>query len=741
MFTCSICDETFVGVDQDSIYTTRCGHVFHHRCLTEWLDRAHTCPHCRSAVTKNNLLKLFLQVDPNARVIWNRKTEEELNSLNEQLKTLGGREKYFVSTITSLETQLENVQAVNRTYNQSVQIAKLECELLKSKLRVLTNQLATININYKLLDDIKKNIETQFSLEKVKNKSLEKSLYELQCVNSVIIDKLKFEIADLKTEKAYFQSKCHNLENGNNCAVPSTSKEIIKKEPIPSHEIQIKNESFYGHDPQLNLSSKKFLLGCVFLIVEDFNQCEDICNDTSMSKLNIIEHGGSVEQVYSSRITHIVCGTQKNFNVEQGVQDGKRCITDFWLTDIISQKKMLPPWLAHHFPTPYSEEDLPCRQYQIVIANFDSNEYHKVKLIVELTGANVVNEVTSSVDIVVTLKFEGTLVETALALNVPVVNVQWLNDILCGAQIGLKNPKNNKYQHFDLFDPFAVNYDMVSHLMEAWKTPVIFLKNEEVYDLTKSPTNCKRKKTNDYPEVINLDDEDDNDDEAIIITYFKNKDQPKNPCVIFCGFTMTEQEELKLIVLQLGGKMATQYNDGTHLVMKEPLKTIPFLCCLSTINQIVNAQWLRDSQLISEFKDEVDYCFQEIFDGNTMVCNVPNVLANSRRSQLFKNLTFFVTPGIQSPPSTYIKEIIISAGGTIETILRSENAINSLPPNHYFIISCLEDACSIPDILEINHVIYSSDFVTNSVMKQSIDFKDNYLSISSNCNIMPILNI
>lgn len=51
--------------------------------------------------------------------------------------------------------------------------------------------------------------------------------------------------------------------------------------------------------------------------MEDLNQYEDICNDTSMSKLNIIEHGGSVEEIYSSRVTHIICATQKNFNVEQ----------------------------------------------------------------------------------------------------------------------------------------------------------------------------------------------------------------------------------------------------------------------------------------------------------------------------------------------------------------------------------------------------------------------------------------
>jgi len=46
-----------------------------------------------------------------------------------------------------------------------------------------------------------------------------------------------------------------------------------------------------------------------------------------------------------------------------------------------------------------------------------------------------------------------------------VVNVQWLNDILFGARLGIKEPGNLKYQQFDLCNPFLVNYDMVSHLM------------------------------------------------------------------------------------------------------------------------------------------------------------------------------------------------------------------------------------------------------------------------------------
>lgn len=59
----------------------------------------------------------------------------------------------------------------------------------------------------------------------------------------------------------------------------------------------------------------------------------------------------------------------------------------------------------------------------------------------------------------------GDIIDTAFALKRPIVNVQWLNDILFGAINGVKNPKNIKYQQFSLSNPFVVNYDMVSHLM------------------------------------------------------------------------------------------------------------------------------------------------------------------------------------------------------------------------------------------------------------------------------------
>jgi len=37
----------------------------------------------------------------------------------------------------------------------------------------------------------------------------------------------------------------------------------------------------------------------------------------------------------------------------QGLKDGKKCVTEFWLSDVIGEQKIKKPWLPHHFPIPY----------------------------------------------------------------------------------------------------------------------------------------------------------------------------------------------------------------------------------------------------------------------------------------------------------------------------------------------------------------------------------------------------
>jgi len=57
------------------------------------------------------------------------------------------------------------------------------------------------------------------------------------------------------------------------------------------------------------------------------------------------------------------------------------------------------------------------------------------------------------------------MIKKALALKLPVVNAQWINDILLNKKIGLQDFKRKKYQQFDLRNLYLMNYNMVSHIM------------------------------------------------------------------------------------------------------------------------------------------------------------------------------------------------------------------------------------------------------------------------------------
>jgi len=52
---CTICTERFDGAQDVS--AVKCGHLFHDDCLTAWLIKSQTCPHCRHVVAKDSVIK------------------------------------------------------------------------------------------------------------------------------------------------------------------------------------------------------------------------------------------------------------------------------------------------------------------------------------------------------------------------------------------------------------------------------------------------------------------------------------------------------------------------------------------------------------------------------------------------------------------------------------------------------------------------------------------------------------
>ena len=60
---CSCCLETFPA--SGDISTTPCGHVFHTKCITKWLENKQNCAQCQNSCNPNQIIKLyFSEADP-----------------------------------------------------------------------------------------------------------------------------------------------------------------------------------------------------------------------------------------------------------------------------------------------------------------------------------------------------------------------------------------------------------------------------------------------------------------------------------------------------------------------------------------------------------------------------------------------------------------------------------------------------------------------------------------------------
>ena len=93
------------------------------------------------------------------------------------------------------------------------------------------------------------------------------------------------------------------------------------------------------------------LLGCIFVMVE-YQDDPEYSENVNDWRKTIRIYGGELEEAYSPRLTHVLCRTQDSQVAQQGLREGKRLVTAYWLNDIILRKRVLPPWKAVHFPLP-----------------------------------------------------------------------------------------------------------------------------------------------------------------------------------------------------------------------------------------------------------------------------------------------------------------------------------------------------------------------------------------------------
>lgn len=123
---------------------------------------------------------------------------------------------------------------------------------------------------------------------------------------------------------------------------------------------------FFGHDSRGQIPSDQCFIGCVFFIGPSYTENASISHLIPGWKKKIEKFGGRVVDQYISspnnEITHVVTEHMQCPLPKQALQDNIRCVTIYWLDDVLSNQRLLPPWRFYHLPVAYNF-NRPCRNH------------------------------------------------------------------------------------------------------------------------------------------------------------------------------------------------------------------------------------------------------------------------------------------------------------------------------------------------------------------------------------------
>ncbi|CAH2052400.1 unnamed protein product, partial [Iphiclides podalirius] len=505
---------------------------------------------------------------------------------------------------------------------------------------------------------------------------------------------------------------------------------------------------FYGHNPNLKLPPDLFLLGCVFHIVE-YQQsfgAERVAKWTEA----IQRRGGEVEPSYCARVTHVLCETQRHGVVMQALRDAKRCVTAYWLSDAMERRGVAPPWQALHLPAMHAPRDRPARHHRAALSGWRRDERRRLACCLDLVGAKLTPYMSRDNTVLVCKRAEGAKYRRARDWGVPVVSAAWVTDLLLGNMSALsqvprpayllmpgphiqRTPiENAKYQQFNLASPFRIDYNLVSHLMNAWKMPINI--TQESHERAKRGAaaagggrRAKRPRL-EAPEGAGAGQGAGAGAPGV------PPPQPPPlhlaPRVLFSAVPPQDQPRLAAVVRQLGGLVVTSAAEATHLIMEKLVRTCKLVSCLITVKHLLSPEWVLESQRLNKFADEAKFGLRDETFNGTFKCDVSEVLlCGEQRKKLFEGVTFFLTPCVK-PGRAALTEMIELCGGKVEKNRRSYVSIQEMHaqrPYSYLVLTVPNDLHLVYYLLQSEktlNVVCSTEVVLSAIMRQKLEIEE-----------------
>lgn len=211
---CSICQEVFNA--STVCVVTKCGHVFHKACVTQWMANSRTCPSCRAACPPSALIRVYFTTaltDPSMRDLESvtgklqaaQETATKLTAENESLKhevvKVSDKQKNLkklVSTLDEMNKRKDHVLKYQKTQLLDYAAQKAKADALSRSVKELTSKTEQMS-----------RIETMMASSA---SDVEAMLAQSPCPKT-----LAFLVVNLKRELATAEAKKSEMFSSNCC--------------------------------------------------------------------------------------------------------------------------------------------------------------------------------------------------------------------------------------------------------------------------------------------------------------------------------------------------------------------------------------------------------------------------------------------------------------------------------------------------------------------------------------------
>nr|XP_021187288.2 E3 ubiquitin-protein ligase TRAIP [Helicoverpa armigera] len=243
---CTICSDL---VNQaESIYVTKCGHVFHHHCLSQWIERSKTCPQCRNKVTDKCMFRLYPTVSnennsENAATLQSRLDDAELQLRQQRVKYKEKEDKLVIAN-----ADLKRQDDLLKSYEKRL-------VSFDSKVLALREQLEFSNIQNKEMqrvkeenESLKKNMQTLNGLQKVLNATsddVEQMLHSYSDARTIatFATALKRALCESEAKKNETRDRLHAAKQ--KLALEKKNNDDLQNKIIELHDELVQAQSKY----------------------------------------------------------------------------------------------------------------------------------------------------------------------------------------------------------------------------------------------------------------------------------------------------------------------------------------------------------------------------------------------------------------------------------------------------------------------------------------------------------------